>query len=170
MSWSKSWFNGYRSIWSNKHCNRSCSSCWSCWSFRVYCYISAYDYPKSSIPSVTFNPIQRIEKCVSASIASIDRCYSLNVRVFWKIMSNLPSNRLINTVLVLFDLSTKVSVPTSSLPISCLLTLFFSIKLCSTVKANEFTSSASSQNDIFIYPSPMVYFPLPTLSNCSNSS
>ena len=64
-----------------------------------------------------------------------------------------------STVLVDFDLSIKVSVPTSRRPISSGLMPYFSRSEEVTVRAMEFTSSLSPVMLMAVWPRPMVYFP-----------
>lgn len=77
-------------------------------------------------------------------------------------MSVFPesANRVINTVFVDLLLSTRLSVPTSSLPTSFGSIRYFSSRLCTTVSAMELMSSRSPVKAMLAWPKPMVYFPL----------
>ena len=63
-----------------------------------------------------------------------------------------------------------VSVPTSIRPMSVALVPVFSSRRFTTVRHRLLTSSLSEQNPILVCPSPMVYLPADTPSNCSSSA
>ena len=63
-----------------------------------------------------------------------------------------------------------VSVPTSIRPMSVAFVPVFSSSRFTTVRHRLLTSSLSEQNPILVCPSPMVYLPADTPSNCSSSA
>ena len=87
-------------------------------------------------------------------------------------MSVLPDSEksCIRTDFTDLDLSMIVSVPTSIRPMSVALVPVFSSSRFTTVRQRLLTSSLSEQNPILVCPSPIVYLPADTPSNCSSSA
>jgi len=87
-------------------------------------------------------------------------------------MSELPlaSNSIIRTDLTDLDLSSSVSVPTSTRPMSLGETLYLARRALTAVRHIELMSSLSDTKAMLVWPRPIVYLPALTPSAFSSSA